>query len=45
VEVAQSANGRQADPVELELLFKFVDGFASRVPEQVHKEFAVNPAT
>jgi hypothetical protein len=38
-------DSQQAEPVELELLFKFVDGFASRVPEQVHKEFAINPAT
>lgn len=27
------------EPVELELLFRFYDGFASRVPEIVHSEF------
>jgi hypothetical protein len=27
------------EPVELELLFKFVDGFVPRLPEQVRSEF------
>jgi hypothetical protein len=37
---APHPDSRRADPVELELLFKFVDGFASRVPELVRREFA-----
>jgi hypothetical protein len=42
---APHSDSRRADPSELELLFKFVDGFASRVPQLVHSEFATNPAT
>ena len=38
------SNSRRADPVELELLFKFVDGFAQRVPELVRSEFAATSA-
>ena len=37
---APHANSRRADPVELELLFKFVDGFGPHVPELVCSEFA-----
>ena len=43
--VAPHPDSRRADPVELELLFKFVDGFASRVPELVRTEFAAGQAT
>jgi hypothetical protein len=39
---APHPDSRRADPVELELLFKFVDGFASRVPELVRREFAAS---
>lgn len=31
---------RRTDPIELELLFKFEDGFAARVPALVRSEFA-----
>jgi hypothetical protein len=41
---APHSNSRRADPVELELLFKFVDGFGQRVPEQVRSEFAASSA-
>ena len=33
------SNPRQADPVELELLFKFWDGFVARVPAILRTEF------
>jgi hypothetical protein len=36
-------NPHRADPVELELLFKFVDGFGPRVSQLVRNEFAGNP--
>jgi hypothetical protein len=42
---APHPDSRRADPVELELLFKFVDGFASRVPELVRTEFAASHPT
>jgi hypothetical protein len=38
---APISNPSRADPVELELLFKFVDGFGPRVPELMRTEFAV----
>lgn len=34
------SNPRQADPVELELLFKFWDGFVPRVPAMLRTEFS-----
>jgi len=34
-----ASNPRQADPVEMELLFKFQDGFVTRVPAQVRSEY------
>ena len=34
------SNPQQADPVELELLFKFWDGFVSRVPAILRTEFS-----
>lgn len=37
---AAHSGSRRADPIELELLFKFVDGFGSRLPELVRSEFA-----
>jgi hypothetical protein len=37
---APFSNPRQADPVELELLFKFWDGFVPRVPPILRTEFA-----
>jgi hypothetical protein len=43
--VVPHPDSRRADPVELELLFKFVDGFASRVPELVRTEFATGHTT
>jgi len=42
---APHSNPRRADPVELELLFKFVDGFGPRVPELVRSEFGVIHST
>ena len=42
---APHPDSRRADPAELELLFKFVDGFASRVPELVRTEFAASHTT
>jgi hypothetical protein len=36
---APFSNPRKVEPVELELLFKFVDGFVPRLPEQVRSEF------
>ena len=36
---ALHSNSRRAEPVELELLFKFVDGFGPRVSELVRTEF------
>jgi hypothetical protein len=42
---APHPDSRRADPAELELLFKFVDGFASRVPELVRSQFAASPTT
>lgn len=42
---APHPNSRRADPVELELLFKFVDGFGPRVPELVRSEFAAAHTT
>lgn len=41
---APHSYSRRADPVELELLLKFVDGFGSRVPELVRSEFAAGVA-
>jgi hypothetical protein len=38
------SNPRRAEPVELELLFKFWDGFVARVPALLRTEFAA-PAT
>lgn len=43
--VVPHPDSRRADPVELELLFKFVDGFASRVPELARTEFATGNTT
>jgi hypothetical protein len=34
------SNPRRADPVELELLFKFFDGFVPRVPAILRTEYA-----
>jgi len=34
------SSSRRADPIELELLFKFVAGFGPRLPELVRSEFA-----
>jgi hypothetical protein len=41
---APHSYSRRADPVELELLLKFADGFAARVPELVRSEFAAGVA-
>jgi len=35
----------RADPVELEVLFKFVDGFGSHLPDLVRSEFAAAHTT
>jgi len=42
---APHSNSLRADPTELELLFKFVDGLGSRVPELVRSEFAAAQVT
>jgi hypothetical protein len=42
---APHGNSRRADPAELELLFKFADGFGPRVPELVRSQFAAAPTT
>jgi hypothetical protein len=42
---APHSSSRRADPVELELLFKFVDGFGPRLPELVRSEFAAAEVT
>src|SRR5712692_7859192 len=42
---APHPNSLRADPVELELLFKFVDGFGPHVPELVRSEFAATRTT
>jgi hypothetical protein len=42
---APHSNSLRADPIELELLFKFVDGLLPRVPELVRSEFAAAQVT
>ena len=42
---APHSNSLRADPIELELLFKFVDGLGQRVPELVRSEFAAAQVT
>lgn len=42
---APHSNSLRADPIELELLFKFVDGLGPRVPELVRSEFAAAQVT
>jgi hypothetical protein len=42
---APHSTSRRADPIELELLFKFVDGFGPRMPELVRREFAGSEVT
>ena len=41
---APHSKSRRADPVELEMLLKFADGFGPRVPELVRTEFAAGAA-
>ena len=42
---APHPNSIRADPVELELLFKFVDGFGSHLPDLIRSEFAAAHTT